>query len=143
MNGQKDSNERNSFVFYRSYLNCINELPDDYKLKVALAIMNYGLNSTIADDDPIVKSILASIIPMINNSNQRYEIAKANGMKGKEFGVLGGRPKKSDIEQIPILRAKGYTPQKIAETLNIPIKAVIKHFNTLQELEERREKNDL
>lgn len=139
MNGQKDLNKRNSFVFYRSYFDCINELPDDYKLKVALAIMNYGLNNVIEDSDSIVKSILASIIPMINNCNHRYDVAKENGMKGKEYGILGGRPKKSDVEKIPELRAKGYTPQKIAETLNMPIKAVIKHFNILKETEEEKE----
>lgn len=143
MNGQKNLNERNSFVFYRSYLNCINELPENYKLRVVLAIINYGLNNIIDDNDPIVKSILASIIPMIDNSNQRYEIAKINGMKGKEFGVLGGRPKKSDIEQIPILRAKGYTPQKIAETLGVPIKVVIKHFNLLKNIDEQGDGYDL
>ena len=132
MNGQKDLNEsRGSFVFYRSYYDCINELPEEYKLKVALAIINYGLNDSFDDSDPIVKAILMNVIPLLDKSNQRYEIAKKNGLKGKEYGILGGRPKKSDLEQIPVLREKGYTPQKIAETLNLPIKVVYKHFNMI------------
>lgn len=125
-----NSSVRNSFVFYRSYADCIKELPEEYRTKVMYAIMDYGLDNKLPDDkDPILKAIMISIIPSIDNSNRRYEIAKANGMKGKEFGFLGGRPKNSVIEKIPVLKKQGCSPQKISEELGISLKTVYKYLN--------------
>ena len=50
---------RNSFVFYRSYSECIKQLPVEYKEKMLDAIIEYGLNGIKPDDsDPIIKAIL-------------------------------------------------------------------------------------
>ena len=37
---------RNSFVFYRSYSECIKQLPVEYKEKMLDAIIEYGLNDS-------------------------------------------------------------------------------------------------
>lgn len=116
---------RNSFVFYRSYSECIKQLPVEYKEKMLDAIIEYGLNGVEPDDsDPIIKAMMINIIPNIDSSNNRYDTAKANGVRGKEYGSLGGRPSNAIKQQIISLRDKGWSAQKISEELNISLKTV-------------------
>lgn len=116
---------RNSFVFYRSYFESVKQLPVEYRERMLDAIINYALDETQpSDNDPIIKAMMINIIPNIDASNSRYEIAKANGMKGKEFGSLGGRPSNAIKSQILSLRDKGYSVQKISEELNVSLKTV-------------------
>lgn len=122
---KEESYMRNSFVFYRSYSECIKQLPVEYKEKMLDAIIEYGLNGAEPDDsDPIIKAMMINIIPNIDSSNNRYDTAKANGARGREYGSLGGRPSNAIKQQIISLRDKGWSAQKISEELNISLKTV-------------------
>lgn len=82
--------QRDSFIFYRSFYEAINDLPDKEQLKVYKAICEMSLNFEEIDLKGLSNTIFKLIKPQLEANNTRYK----NGLKGKEFGILGGRPKK-------------------------------------------------
>lgn len=82
--------QRDSFIFYRSFYEAINDLPDKEQLKVYKAICEMSLNFEEIDLKGLSNTIFKLIKPQLEANNTRFK----NGLKGKEFGVLGGRPKK-------------------------------------------------
>lgn len=83
--------ERDSFIFYRSWLEAILNLPRDLQGDVLLAITRYAiLGDTSADGlKPIARAMLAMAKPQIDANNQRY----ANGCNG---GRRNQRPTESE-----------------------------------------------
>jgi hypothetical protein len=81
---------KESFIFYKSFLDALEELPDDLRLKLYDAIAKYALKSEEIELSGIAKAVFTLVKPQINANHQKYE----NGCKGAEFGKLGGRPKK-------------------------------------------------
>ena len=88
---------RESFIFYDSFLNAIEELEPDIQLQVYQAITKYSLRNELPKLTGIAKAIFTLIKPQIDANNKRYE----NGKKGAGFGVLGGRPKKQKPQENP------------------------------------------
>lgn len=81
---------RDSLVFYRSFYEALNCLPDEEYLKAIKMVLDYALN----DIEPTVNTGMAYAVfllikPQIDANNRRY----INGCKGAEYGKLGGRPK--------------------------------------------------
>ena len=79
---------RESFVFFKSFWEAIQEIPDDKdKLDCFMLIVKYGLNS---EDEPSIKGLPRAIFsmakPVIDNAVKRYDTSVENGKKG-------GRPK--------------------------------------------------
>lgn len=83
---------RKGFYFLASYFEALKSLDDDkLRLKCYDAIIEYGLSGVyIEPDDPIVKTILLLVKPVIDKNYQRY----LNGLKG-------GRPRKNPPEPSP------------------------------------------
>ena len=82
---------RESFVFFRSFFEAIEEIEEKKQLKLYKSIAKFALNGEKPTDlKGIEKAIFALIEPQISASNKRYEVSKKCG----EFGKLGGRPKK-------------------------------------------------
>ena len=82
--------ERNSFVFYASFDEALRELPDKSRLRLYDAIADYALRGEDTNFTGIEKAVFSLIKPQLQANKSRYE----NGVKGAEFGKLGGRPKK-------------------------------------------------
>lgn len=84
--------KRDSFVVYKSFYLLIKLLDKTSQLKVYDAMFKYGIDGVEPDfsEDETLNAIWSTIMPQIKANNKRYE----NGLKGAEFGVLGGRPKK-------------------------------------------------
>ena len=90
---------RNSFAFYRSFMDAIEEIPDQIqKAKAYKVIVEYGLNGIEPDanQDIIIKVLFKQAKPQIDTNNRRYDACVENGKKGAEFGKLGGRPRKEN-----------------------------------------------
>jgi hypothetical protein len=102
---------RESFIFYKSFLDALEELPDDLRLKLYDAITTYALKGEEIELSGIEKAVFLLIKPQINANHQKYE----NGCKGGEFGKLGGRPKKP--QENP-KEGKKKTPKKPQENPN-------------------------
>ena len=72
--------ERDSFVFYRSFLECIDNLPEESQLECYRAIAKYALDGE-APAEGMATAILALAKPIIDNNNKRYENGKKGGRK--------------------------------------------------------------
>lgn len=79
--------ERDSFIFYRSYAEALQELSDKQRLSVMDAIVAFALRGEEIQLKGIEKAIFTLIKPQLVANNQRYE----NGSKG-------GRPKKTETK---------------------------------------------
>ena len=75
--------DKDSFVFYSSFFEALQDLKDKDRLKLYDAICNLALKNIETELDGLPKTIFTLIKPQILANNQRYE----NGKKG-------GRPKK-------------------------------------------------
>lgn len=74
---------RNSFIFYRSYFEAIDNMPLEEQVVLYRALVCYALDSKEIELKGANKSIFTLIKPTLDNSIKQYE----NGSKG-------GRPKK-------------------------------------------------
>lgn len=103
--------ERDSFVFYSSFLKAIRTIKKrDIQAELALAIIEYGITGETAECGEMVSMAMELIKPQLEANNQKY----INGLKGAEHGIKGGRPKKEKPQENPI-----ENPQKPQENPNI------------------------
>ena len=87
--------EKDSFVFYRSFFEALQDLKDKERLKVYDAICDLALNENDTKLTGIAKTIFTLIRPQILSNTKKYK----DGQKGAQYGKLGGRPKK---EKTPV-----------------------------------------
>ena len=80
---------RDSVIFYLSFYEAIRELPESEKLKAYEMIFDYAFSGKEPEERGIASAVFKLIKPQIDANNKRYE----NGVKGGEYGKLGGRPK--------------------------------------------------
>ena len=81
---------RNSFVFYRSFNEAMEELSENDQLVLYRAIVDYGLDSREPSfNSSYLRMAWKLIKPQLDANWKRYN----NGCKGKEFGKRGGAPK--------------------------------------------------
>ena len=78
----------NSFVFYRSFYESLQDLDDKSRLQLYDAICSYSLDNKMADLKGINATIFKLIKPQIDSNNKR----RADGNKG-------GRPKTTGFEE--------------------------------------------
>lgn len=86
--------EKESFVFYRSFAKSIDRLPPGMQLPLYKAITAYALDLELPDfsacsDRYVLDALWEGIRPQLDANHQRY----LNGLKGGEYGHLGGAPK--------------------------------------------------
>lgn len=81
---------RTSFVFYESFYEAMEALPNDEFVKVMTAICRYALYGESTELDGVAKSIFILIKPQLDANNRKYE----NGKKG-------GRPTKTETNTEP------------------------------------------
>tara|TARA_R110002072_G_scaffold119148_2_gene251752 strand:- start:165 stop:812 length:648 start_codon:yes stop_codon:yes gene_type:complete len=82
-------NTRDSFIFYRSFYESINHLPEDQQLQIYKAISSYSLDFKDVNLEGIPNAIFTLIKPQLEANKKRY----LNGIKGAKHGVKGGKPK--------------------------------------------------
>ena len=80
--------ERDSFIFYRSFFEAIDEVDEKQQLIVYRAIAIYALNREEPQLNGIAKVLWRLIKPQLDANWKRYD----NGCKGAEHGVKGGNP---------------------------------------------------
>lgn len=82
-------NDRNGFVFYRSFLEAI-RLVQDERDRIVLyeAVFDYALDGKEPDFEGYMMSLFVLIKPQIDANNRKRE----NGKRGSVYGNMGGRP---------------------------------------------------
>jgi len=80
-----------SFVFYASFAEAMDELDNEQYGKLMRAINNYALFDKVPDLDGVPKMLFTLIKPQLDANKKRRENGK--------YGVFGGRPKKEPNEK--------------------------------------------
>nr|DAI03488.1 MAG TPA: hypothetical protein [Caudoviricetes sp.] len=125
--------ERESFVFYSSFLKAIRAIKKrDIQAELALAIIEYGITGETTECGEVVSVAMELIKPQIEANNQRY----INGKKGAEHGIKGGRPKKENPTETPPKPLKNPT-----ETPNVNVNDNVN--DNISFLEKKKQKNDV
>lgn len=86
---------RESFIFYKDWLNALNEMPENAQLEVYKSIAKYALDGEISELSPLAKIAFSFIKPQIDRDTDKYiKVVERN----RENGKLGGRkPKKPKV----------------------------------------------
>ena len=104
--------ERQSFVMYASFLEAAEQLEADAFKECVLKLRDYALfGEEVYSKHPVVNAILTMAKPNINAAAARYQRCVENGSKGKEYGSMGGRPRRGETKEDYDAR-KGKTPRK-------------------------------
>ena len=104
---------KHGFVFYRSWYEAIEELPDEIMLELFKAITFYGLNQEEpAEITPLARSYWKLIKPIIEANNKRYE----NGKKAKQ--EQNGSKTEANDKQDGSVRIKELKNERIQELKN-------------------------
>lgn len=82
---------RDSFVFYRSFYESMQDLPDDYKINVFTALCEYALNGNEVEMDAITGAIFKLMRPQIDANNKKYQNGKKGGRPSKDAEDVKGR----------------------------------------------------
>lgn len=118
--------KRDSFVFYRSFMQSIDALPERLQLRLYKIITSYGLDMKEPSfDDSLegyaLKAVFLGIKVQIDRNYERFK----NGTKGKEYGNMGGAPKgnqnarKHPISNQPQINPKTTPNENGNENINI------------------------
>lgn len=80
--------QRDTFIFYRSFFEAIEEVEAESQLPIYRAIAMYALDKKEPKLTGLAKVLWRLIKPQIDANWQRFE----NGCKGGEYGYKGGAP---------------------------------------------------
>lgn len=87
-----DRSATNGFVFLRSYYEAIQSLPDEYRLELLDAVLQYAFQGQIPEAlSPLIRCSFTLLVPNIDSGIRRYTACSENGRKG-------GRPPKQPRE---------------------------------------------
>ena len=92
----KNSVQRNSFMFYRSYFEIIQVLEPQDQIVLLKAIAKYSLDGKEPNLKGLLKAIFIIVKPQIDINQKKYESGCKGGKHGKlgsKHGKLGGKPK--------------------------------------------------
>ena len=109
---------KDSFVFYRSFYEALQNVPKKQRTEVYEAVFEYAFESREPSLSGVPRALWELIRPQLDASQKRYENAKKGaeyGKKGAEYGKLGGRPKKEK----PPLRGKTENPLNVNVNENV------------------------
>ena len=97
---------RDSFIFYRSFAEAINDMDDVDIAAFVRALSAFALDNNEPDFDnmpKIARMTLRMALPTVKANNDKYAAyidACNNGEKGGKYGALGGRPKKKTTPEV-------------------------------------------
>ena len=106
-----NTDKKESFVFYRSFYEALQNVPKKHRTEVYEAVFAYAFESREPSLTGVTRALWELIRPQLDASERRYENAK----KGAEYGKLGGRPKKNQPDKKPL---KGYETKTLNDNDN-------------------------
>ena len=109
---------RDSFIFYRSFYEALQNVPKKNRAEVYEAVFAYAFESREPSLSGVTRALWELIRPQLDASQKRYDNAKKGaeyGKMGAEYGKMGGRPKK---EKTPL---KGDMEVKTKNPLNVNV----------------------
>ena len=93
----QDRNE--SFVFYRSFMEALEDLPAEQYKAVMSALLHYGIDGEMPDDeDPVVQALFKLMKPQVDANVKRRNAGKAGA--ANRWGKSNGNPMADDDAKI-------------------------------------------
>lgn len=88
---------RDTFIFYRDWLNALNDMPEDVQLEIYKSIAKYALDGELYELSQFAKIAFNFVKPQIDRDIEKYnKVVERNRANGK----LGGRkPKQTEENQ--------------------------------------------
>ena len=77
-----DKIRRTCFVFYKDWLNTINELPQEIQFDIYKAIAEYGINGNIPELKPVAKAVFSLVKQTIDRDCGKHEDKSLSGRIG-------------------------------------------------------------
>lgn len=110
--------EKESFVFYKSFYEALQDLKESERLKIYDAICELALNNNETKLTGISKTIFKLIKPQIVANNLRYENGKKGGRPKKEtIGFKNVKPKEIEKEE----KTKTETKPNVNDNENVNV----------------------
>ena len=111
--------KKESFVFYRSFYEALQNVPKNHRAEVYDAVFAYVFESREPSLTGVKRALWELIRPQLDASLERYAAAVENGKKGAKYGKMGGRPKKNDEGKKNPLRGYAEKPLNDNENHNL------------------------
>ena len=108
------TSDRESFVFYRSFFEALQNVPKKNRADVYEAVFAYVFEASEPSLSGVSRALWELMRPQLDSSMKRYENAK----KGAEYGKLGGRPRKTDEKTKPL---KGNETKTLNDNVNVNV----------------------
>ena len=86
--------ERDSFVFYRSFYEAVEDLDIETQWKIFKSIIEYGLDGVLPDLDGVARAVFLMAKPQLDANYRRYLNGKKGGAPKGSHNNPKGRPKK-------------------------------------------------
>ena len=107
--------DKTTCIFFKSLYDAARELhetsPEDaYEVYNAFFAYAFGETEGIETESQVARLLVMQNVESLNAAENRYKAAVENGKKGKEFGKLGGRPRKGETKEQA--RERRETPEK-------------------------------
>ncbi|MEO2052730.1 MAG: DUF6291 domain-containing protein [Allomuricauda sp.] len=140
--GIKQSEQRKSCVFYRSFFEAIEGLPEVNQLNLYRAIFNYSLNFQDPELSGLEVLAWTLIKPQLDANMKKYLDGckgASHGIKGKEHGKKGGRKRKENNNPplYPPINGAEIPPQNRAnDNVNDNDNALVGNQRFLKDLKE-------
>lgn len=112
--------EIKGFYCYKTVYDTLIELAqkdEDMAYRYIRAVMDYAFTGDYDESDSIINALMQSAIFGIDNAEKRYE-------KNIEDGKRGGRPRKTNDEEIQKLLDEGKDKKEIAKIFNCSVRTV-------------------
>ena len=106
---------RDSFIFYSSFLDCLDELEPEIELEVYRAITHYAIKEEIPELSGVAKAIFCLIKPQIDANNKRYEDGKKGGRPKNENKKTSGFENKKPV----VLKNDGNKKPNVNDNVNV------------------------
>ena len=134
--------ERETFVFYKDWLNVIRDLPSEVQLEVYQAITEYAIYGNLIELKPLAKVAFGFVKQTIDRDTQKYISIKE---KRKEAGAKGGRPlKTNELEESKDKQKNQLVFEKSKKSkspLNVNVN-VNDNVNDISFLEKKKQKSE-
>ena len=87
---------RDTFIFYRDWLNALNDMPDNIQLEVYQSIAKYALDGTLTELSPLAKIAFSFVKTQIDRDIDKYnKVVERNRTNGKSGGRKPKEPKRT------------------------------------------------
>ncbi|EGD33318.1 hypothetical protein HMPREF9071_2112 [Capnocytophaga sp. oral taxon 338 str. F0234] len=134
--------ERETFVFYKDWLNVIRDLPSEVQLEVYQAIAEYAIYGNLIELKPLAKVAFGFVKQTIDRDTQKYISIKE---KRKEAGTKGGRPLKTNELEESKEKQKNQLVFKKSKKSKSPLNVNVNvndNVNEFSLLEKEKQKSD-